>query len=292
MSNGRIPDPCLLTIGHGYSARVLAARLQPRWRVVGSVRDQDKADRLREESVAPVLWENRAAVEEAIGAATHLLVSAPPDSAGCPVLGRHAETLERATRLAWVGYLSTTGVYGDRGGDWVDEEGELRPVNPRSQWRVAAEAGWLRLGAEAGLPVHVFRLAGIYGPGRSAIERVRVGKAQAVVKDGQVFSRIHVADIAQVLAASMARPDPGRIYNVADDEPAPPQDVIAHAARLLGMEEPPEVPFETADLSPMARSFYAENKRVSNRRIKTELGVRLTYPTYRSGLAAILAAER
>jgi nucleoside-diphosphate-sugar epimerase len=286
-----IPDPCLLTLGHGYSARALAARLLPRWRVVGSVRDAGRGDHLRAEGVAPVLWENRAAVEEAIGAATHLLISAPPDAAGCPVLARHAEALGRARRLAWVGYLSTTGVYGDRGGGWVGEDDELRPVNQRSQWRAKAEADWLRLGEEGGLPVHVFRLAGIYGPGRSAIDRVRSGQAQAVVKEGQVFSRVHVADIAQVLAASMARPDPGRIYNVADDEPAPPQDVLAHAARLLGLPAPPAVPFETADLSPMARSFYAENKRVANRRIKQELGVRLTYPNYRCGLAAILSAE-
>jgi nucleoside-diphosphate-sugar epimerase len=286
-----ILDPCLLTLGHGYSARALAARLLPRWRVVGSVRDAGRGDRLRAEGVAPVLWENRAAVEEAMGAATHLLISAPPEAPGCPVLARHAEALGRAGRLAWVGYLSTTGVYGDRGGGWVGEDDELRPVNQRSQWRAKAEADWLRLGEEGGLPVHVFRLAGIYGPGRSAIDRVRSGQAQAVVKEGQVFSRVHVADIAQVLAASMARPDPGRIYNVADDEPAPPQDVLAHAARLLGLPEPPAVPFETADLSPMARSFYAENKRVANRRIKQELGVRLTYPNYRCGLAAILSAE-
>ncbi len=287
-----VPDPCLLTLGHGYSARALAARLQPGWRVVGSVRDAEKGQRLRAEAVAPVLWENRAAVEEAIGAATHLLISAPPDAAGCPVVARHGEALRRAERLVWVGYLSTTGVYGDRGGDWVDENAALLPVNQRSQWRAAAEAGWLRLAEEATLPVHVFRLAGIYGPGRSAIDRVRAGRAQAIVKAGQVFSRIHVADIAQVLAASIAKPDPGRIYNVADDEPAPPQDVIAHAARLLDLPEPARIPYESADLSPMARSFYAENKRVSNRRIKQELGVRLTYPNYRSGLAAILAAER
>jgi hypothetical protein len=287
-----VPDPCLLTLGHGYSARALAARLPSGWRVVGSVRDAAKGDRLRAEGVAPVLWENRAAVEEAIGAATHLLISAPPGAAGCPVLARHEEALRRAERLRWAGYLSTTGVYGDRGGDWVDEDDDLRPVNQRSLWRAAAEARWLRLAEHGALPAHVFRLAGIYGPGRSAIDRVRAGQAQAVIKAGQVFSRIHVADIAQVLAASIAKPDPGRVYNVADDEPAPPQDVIACAARLLGLAEPPGIPFESADLSPMARSFYAENKRVSNRRIKQELGVRLTYPNYRCGLAAILAAER
>jgi nucleoside-diphosphate-sugar epimerase len=185
-----------------------------------------------------------------------------------------------------VGYLSTTGVYGDRGGDWVDEESALDPVNERSRLRVEAEAAWL----QRDLPVHVFRLAGIYGPGRSAFDRLRAGRAQRIVKPGQVFSRIHVADIARVLAASMAAPEPGRVYNVADDEPAPPQDVIEHAAQLLGVEVPPAVPFESADLSPMARSFYRESKRVANDRIKRELGVKLLYPDYRAGLAAVLAA--
>jgi dTDP-4-dehydrorhamnose reductase len=283
-------DPCLLTLGHGYSARALAARVDSNWRCVGSVRRPEGCERLRAEGVAPVLWENREAIEEAIGAATHLLVSAPPDGSGCPVLARHGGAIARSERLRWIGYLSTTGVYGDRGGDWVDEKTPLEPVNQRSHWRVAAEAGWQRLGEEADLPVMVFRLAGIYGPGRSALDRLREGRAQRIVKAGQVFSRIHVADIAQVLAASIAAPDPGRVYNVADDEPAPPQDVIAHAAELLGMPAPPEIPFERADLSPMARSFYAESKRVSNRRIKAELGVRLAYPTYRAGLASILAA--
>jgi nucleoside-diphosphate-sugar epimerase len=285
------PDPCLLAIGHGYSARALAARLSPRWRKLGTVRRPEAAARLRAEGVAPILWENRAAVEEALGAATHVLVSAPPDVAGCPVLARYGAALAAAGRVAWIGYLSTTGVYGDRGGDWVDEESELRPVNERSRWRVAAEAQWREL-AERGLPAHVFRLAGIYGPGRSAFDRLREGRAQRVVKPGQVFSRIHVADIAQTLAASMERPAPGALYNVADDEPAPPQDVVAYAARLLGLPVPPETPFEAAALSPMARSFYAESKRVANDRIKRELGVRLMYPDYRAGLAAILASEQ
>lgn len=291
MSAGLPPDPCLLTLGHGYSARALAGRLGSGWRIVGSTRDPDGCDRLREEGVAPILWENREAVEEAIGAATHLLVSAPPDAAGDPVLLRHEAALARAKRLVWIGYLSTTGVYGDRDGGWVDEETPVAPVNRRSFWRAEAETAWLRFGEATGCAVHVFRLAGIYGPGRSALDRLREGRAQRIVKPGQVFSRIHVADIAQTLEASIRRPDPGRIYNLADDEPAPPQDVIAFAAALLGMEPPPEIPFEDADLSPMARSFYAESKRVANRRIKQELGIRLIYPNYRAGLKAILASE-
>ncbi len=290
MIGGSFPDPCLLTLGHGYTARALAARLDPEWRVVGTVRARAACDDLRAEHVAPLLWDNREAVEEAVGAATHLLISAAPDAEGCPVLARFRAAFERAERLRWVGYLSTTAVYGDRGGDWVDENSELRPSSRRGHWRVAAEEAWFQLGERTGLPVHVFRLAGIYGPGRSAFDKLRDGRARRIIKPGQVFSRIHVADIASVLLASMAKPDPGQAYNVADDEPAPPQDVIVHAAGLLGVEPPPEEPFETAEMTPMARSFYGENKRVSNERIKTDLGVVLTYPNYRAGLAAILAA--
>lgn len=281
-------DRCLLSLGHGYTARALAAGLGG-WRLLGATRDPAKAAAMRRDGVAPVLWDNRVAVEEALGAATHLLVSAPPDAAGCPVLNRHRPAIEAAPRLDWIGYLSTTGVYGDRAGGWVDEESVLAPVNARSRWRVAAERAWQELWRGGGLPVHVFRLAGIYGPGRSAFDRLRAGRAQRVVKAGQVFSRIHVADAARVLAASIDAPDPGAIYNVADDAPAPPQDVIAHAAGLLGVPIPPEVSFEAAELSPMARSFYSESKRVSNRRIKTELKLALRYPDYRAGLAAILA---
>jgi nucleoside-diphosphate-sugar epimerase len=198
----------------------------------------------------------------------------------------HAADLA-ALRPAWVGYLSTTGVYGDRAGGWVDEASALTPAGERGRRRVAAEAGWRALG----LPLHIFRLAGIYGPGRSALDSVRAGKAQRIDKPGQVFSRIHVDDIAAVLDASIARPYPGAIYNVCDDDPAPPQDVIAYACALLGRAPPPLVPFDQAALSPMARSFYGESKRVSNRRIKDELGVRLRFPDYRAGLDALAAAD-
>jgi nucleoside-diphosphate-sugar epimerase len=295
MAGTGIPDPCLLSLGHGYSARALAARLAASgagWRLLGTTRDPARAAAMRAEGVAPVLWENRVAVDEAIDAATHLLVSLPPEPEGCPALARHREAIGRSRRLGWIGYLSTTGVYGDHGGDWVDESVRPAPVNDRSRRRVEAEAAWAALGAQSDRPVQIFRLAGIYGPGRSPFERLRAGTAQRVVKPGQVFSRIHVDDIARVLEASMAAPARGAIYNVADDAPAPPGDVIAHAAALLGIDPPPEVPFEAAGLSPMARSFWAESKRVSNARIKRELGVRLAYPDYRSGLAAILAAER
>lgn len=281
---GAVPDPVLLTLGHGYSAGRVAATL-PGWRRLGTVRSAGAGAVLAAGGIEPVLWDDAAGVAAAVAAASHVLVSVPPDAEGDPVLARLGAALE-AARPRWVGYLSTTGVYGDRGGGWVDEEGALEPVNERSRWRVAAERGWLA----TGLPVMVFRLAGIYGPGRSAFDRLREGRAQRVVKTGQVFSRIHVDDVAAVLRASMERPVAGRAYNVADDEPAPPQDVIAFAAALLGVPAPVEVAFEEAGLSVMARSFYAESKRVSNRRIREELGVTLAYPTYREGLEAILAA--
>ena len=189
--------------------------------------------------------------------------------------------------MKWVGYLSTTGVYGDRGGDWVDEESPLEPNTARGQRRLQAERSWLRLHSDFGLPVHLFRLAGIYGPGRNTLLNVRDGSAKRIIKPGQIFSRIHVEDIAGVLAASIAKPNPGRAYNVCDDEPCPPQEVVEFAANLLGLPLPPEIPFEQAELSPMAKSFYAESKRVSNRRIKTELGYKLVYPNYREGLRAL-----
>jgi nucleoside-diphosphate-sugar epimerase len=222
---------------------------------------------------------------------THLLVSVPPDAAGDPVLAVHGEDIARIKGLRWLGYLSTTSVYGDHGGGWVDETAELAPSGDRGRRRVAAEAGWLELWHRRGVPVHIFRLAGIYGPGRSPFDALRAGTAKRIDKPGQVFSRIRVEDLAHVLAASISRPRPGAIYNVCDDDPAAPEAVVAHAAALLGMPAPPLVPFEAAELSPMARSFYDDNKRVSNRLIKSELGVTLRYPDYRAGLAAILADE-
>lgn len=272
----------LVTLGHGYSAAALAATLAG-WRVLGTTRSRSAA--LRAAGVEPVDWQDRAAVDRAIGMADALLVSLPPGPEGDPVLARHRPALA-ASPAAWVGYLSTTGVYGDRQGGWVDEDGALAPAGERGQRRVAAEAGWL----DTGLPVQLFRLAGIYGPGRSVLDKLREGRAQRVEKAGQVFSRIHVDDVGRVLAASLARPTPGRAYNVADDLPASPAAVVAFGAALLGLPLPPLVPFEAAVLTPMAASFWAESKRVSNARIKAELGVTLAFPDYRAGLAAVLAA--
>lgn len=279
----------LLSLGHGYSARALARRLVPQgWRIHATTRSAEKAEALKAEGVIPHVFPGED-LSAALGEATHLLVSAGPDEAGDPMLRELGDAIAaRAGALDWAGYLSTTGVYGDHAGGWVDEATPLTPSTRRGRWRVAAEAEWQAI---PGLPLHIFRLAGIYGPGRGPFSKVRSGKARRIVKPGQVFSRIHVEDIAQVLEASIRRPNPGAVYNLCDDDPAPPQDVIAHAAELLGLPLPPEEDFAEAEMTPMARSFYAESKRVRNDRIKDELGVRLFHPTYREGLAALLDAS-
>jgi nucleoside-diphosphate-sugar epimerase len=281
--------PHLLSVGHGYSAQALARRLLPLgWHVTGTTRSDAKATTLAGTGVTALVWPG-ADLGPALAAATHLLVSAGPGPQGDPLLAVARDQVAAvAPQLAWVGYLSTTGVYGDHDGGWVDETAPLTPATERGAARVAAEAEWQALAAATGLPLHIFRLAGIYGPGRGPFAKVRAGTARGIVKPGQVFSRIHVEDIAQVLQASLDLPDPGAVYNVCDDDPAPPQDVLAHAARLLGLPPPPEIDWLEAEMSPMARSFYAESKRVSNDRIKRDLGVRLIHPDYRSGLAALL----
>jgi nucleoside-diphosphate-sugar epimerase len=283
----------LFCFGLGYTALALARRLMTEgWRIAGTTRAVDKRAALASEGFEVFLFERDRPLDDASAAlagTTHLLTLIAPDEAGDPVLAHHLADLRRCATLEWVGYLGTTGVYGDRAGAWVDETAAVAPSMPRTRRRVTAEGHWLA----SGLPVHVFRLAGIYGPGpgRNALAAVRAGTARRIVKPGQVFGRVHVDDIAQVLRASIARPNPGAIYNVADDEPAPPQDVIAFACALLGVAPPPEVPYDEADLSPMARSFYADNRRIDNARIKRELGVSLRYPTYRDGLRAILDQE-
>lgn len=284
-------SPHLFCFGLGYSAAALAKRLLAKgWRVTGTCRHAARAQELRQMGIAPVLFHRAQPIRDLdrqLDSATHLLSSVPPDETGDPVLDIHGTEIAAASRcLTWIGYLSTTGVYGDRGGDWVDETSALTPSGPRGQRRLDAERAWLKLLQ----PAHLFRLAGIYGPGRSALDTVRSGKARRIVKPGQVFSRIHVEDIATVLAASMARPAPGTAYNVCDDDAADPAEVIAFACELLGVAPPPQVPFAEAELSPMARSFYDDNKRVRNDRIKHALGVTLRYPNYREGLRALLAS--
>ncbi len=270
----------LLSLGHGYSAQALA-RLLPGWRIIATTRSQEKAERLAGQGAEARIWPG-SDLRDALARASHVLSSVAPDDEGDPVIREIGPVLAESTHLRWVGYLSTTGVYGDHGGAWVDEETPLEPTTRRGQARMRAEAEWRALG----LPLHIFRLAGIYGPGRGPFEKVKAGTARRVIKPGQVFSRIHVEDIAQALAASIARPRPGAIYNVCDDDPAPPQDVIEYAAQMLGRPVPPAVPFDTAHMTAMARSFFAESKRVRNDRMKKDLGVSLKYPTYREGLAA------
>ncbi|OIP82837.1 MAG: NAD(P)-dependent oxidoreductase [Rhodobacterales bacterium CG2_30_65_12] len=283
----------LISFGHGFSARALTQLLLPAgWRVIGTTRSPDKAKALEAAGVEAMVWPGED-MASALAEATHLLLSAAPDDDGDPVLAALAgEIAANAGHIEWVGYLSTTGVYGDHQGGWVDERTPLTPTTRRGHQRVLAEGQWQALAEATGLPLHIFRLAGIYGPGRGPFAKVRAGTARQIVKKNQVFSRIHVDDIAQVLAASIARPNPGAVYNVCDNEAAPPQDVLAHAAALIGIALPPEEDYMTAEMTPMARSFYAESKRVRNTRIRKELGVELLYPTYREGLAALLALER
>ncbi|MFB2594503.1 SDR family oxidoreductase [Paracoccus sp. p4-l81] len=286
----------LFTFGHGYSAAAITRALRAQgWRVTGTTRDAAGAARIAASGATPLIWPgDPAAVAAALDSADHLLISTGPDQGGDPVLADTAarEVIRRvAPRLRWAGYLSSTNVYGDHQGAWVDEGTALSPSTGRGRARVEAEGDWQAFAADCGLPLHLFRLAGIYGPGRGPFAKVRAGTARRIIKPGQIFSRIHVDDIAAVVLASIARPDPGAVYNVCDDEPAPPEDVIEAAARMLNLPIPPAEDYATAEQSPMARSFYAESKRVRNERIKADLGVVLAYPDYRAGLAAVLAAE-
>ncbi len=292
----------LLCLGLGFSARALVRRLGDEgtdWRFSGTVRDVDAGRPDDAQAVELIGFDGTSysrALAEAIGSATHVLVSIPPSADGDPVLQHHRFDIERSLAdgpLQWIGYLSTIGVYGDQGGAWVDETTPAQPTSQRSEFRMQAERAWLDLmpiTAPAPPAVQVFRLAGIYGRGRSAIDQVRSGRARRIIKPGQVFNRIHVDDIAAVLERAMAGKGRQTVYNLADDEPAPPQDVIALAAELLERPVPPGIPFDEADLSPMAKSFYSELKRVRNDRIKEDLGIALRYPTYREGLAAIAQA--
>ncbi|MBC2857882.1 SDR family oxidoreductase [Stappia sp. 28M-7] len=280
----------LFVFGLGYSADAFVRRVSSRCETItATTRSEEKAARLAERGIVPVLFDGTApseAVREALADATHVLVSIAPGEAGDPVLAHHAADLA-AARPNWVGYLSTVGVYGNHDGGWVDEETPCRPVSRRSRQRVEAEEAWLAFAAEHDVPVQIFRLSGIYGPGRNAFMNFEKGTARRLIKPGQVFNRIHVEDIAGALEAAVHATPATRIFNVTDDEPAPPQDVITYAAKLLGVAPPPEQDFETADLSPMARSFYGENKRVSNERVKRELGYTFRYPDYRTALDAL-----
>lgn len=292
------PIKKLFCFGYGYTAQALAQALlesDPHWIIAGTTRDLVKQRTLRAQGKQMYLFDDNHPLDDpltALEGTTHLLLSIPPDDNGDPAFTFHADDLLQIDTLKWVGLVSTTAVYGDRDGGWVDEDSEIRPTNKRGSRRALAEAQWLSLHASYRMPVHIFRLAGIYGPGRSALDAVRAGNSRRIDKPGHAFNRVHIDDIVQVLIASMEKPNPGRAYNVSDDRPSPSHEVIAIACELLGMPVAELIPFEQVDQAPMARSFYLDNKRVSNRRVKEELGVSLKYPDYRSGLAACLDAER
>lgn len=280
----------LFCFGYGYSADALARRLSPRDLAVAGTRTKLATPPDLEVALAAYKGDSPSPeVRALLPGTTHLLVSIPPDLEGDAVLRHYREDIAALPDLAWVGYLSTVGVYGDCKGAWVDEDAPTRPISERSLRRVQAEQAWLDFGKETGRRVEVFRLSGIYGPGRSVVDNLRAGTARRIVKPGQVFNRIHVDDIARVLAAAIDKETTHRVYNVSDDEPAPPEDVVAYAAELLGMPIPPAVTLEEAGLSGMAASFWAETKRVKNERIRRDLGVDLLYPTYREGLRALAA---
>ena len=282
----------LFIFGMGYSAQHYArTRMNDYARISCTVRSTEKCDGLRTQGFdAHCFGPER--VDDALGAslaeADRVLVSIPPGAEGDPALATFASHLRASHNLKSVVYLSTIGVYGDHAGGWIDERTEPRPSNPRSLWRLHAEEGWRALRAGLDTPVHVLRLAGIYGPGQNALVNLRSGTAKRIVKAGQVFNRIHVEDIARAIDAAFLYSGAGDVWNVSDDEPAPPQDVVTYAARLLGVTPPPEVDFEAAQLSPMARSFYSECKRVSNSAIKERLGVQLAFPTYREAFAQMV----
>ncbi|MGR3343303.1 MAG: SDR family oxidoreductase [Paracoccaceae bacterium] len=282
----------LLCLGYGYCARALARLLLPQgWRIIGTTRDAHNLETLGANGVSTLLWPG-SDLRQAMAHATHLLVSIAPNSDGDPVLNEMSADIAKASPFEWTGYLSTTGVYGDHQGGWVDERTPLTPSTRRGHFRVTAEAAWQGLAEKKSLNLHIFRLAGFYGPGRGPLAKIQNKTARRIIKPGQVFSRIHVDDVAQVLAASIARPKPGAIYNVCDDEPAPPEDVLAYAAKLLNQPIPPAENWDSAEMSAMARSFYAESKRVSNDRIKSELGVTLKFPDYKSGLNALHSQKK
>ncbi|WP_243370717.1 SDR family oxidoreductase [Microvirga solisilvae] len=284
----------LFVFGPGYTALQFIRTYRNRFACVsGTFRSAMKAASLQNEGIVPYFFdaeEYDPDLLDEITTADALLISIPPATGLDPVLRTLSDAIASASRLRWIGYLSTIGVYGDADGGWVDETTPPNPANERSRERLTAEEQWLAIGDKTSIAIQIFRLAGIYGPGRNALAQVANGTARRIIKPGQVFNRIHSADIAQVLMASLERPSPGAIYNITDDEPAPPQDVITYAAHLLGFDPPPGIPFADADLSPMARSFYQDNKRVRNDRMKNDLGVRLRFPTYREGLEALHAS--
>lgn len=286
----------LFCFGFGYTAGFLSEALMLHdWKISGTTTGARKRDFLRKNNVDAWLFDRSRPIAdppETLEDVTHILLSIPPNNDGDPVYNVHGMDLAALKNLEWVGYLSTTGVYGDQDGNWVDERTPPAPSSRRGSSRLKAEEQWQSLCLHEGLPLHIFRLAGIYGPGRSAIDAVRSGTATCIDKPGHAFNRIHVEDIVQTLIASMNKPHPGSIYNLADDAPSPSYEVIRLACNLLGQEVPPLIPFNQAEMPPIVRSFYKDNKRVHNDAIKNELGVQLIHPNYHSGLQSCLEVEQ
>lgn len=282
----------MLCLGYGYTARHFADKLEAiGWNVTGSTRNSDKISEIKRGGANAIVWNGEPLRRDLLEGKTGLLISAAPTADGCPVLNAAIQTPRVLDQLKWIGYLSTNGVYGDHQGARVDETSELRGTSNRALWRIAAEKQWRAFAELRELRLHIFRLPGIYGPGRSAFDKIRNGTARRLYKPGQMFSRMHVDDIATTLCASVMQNHPEPVFNLCDDEPGPPQDVVSFACALLGVEPPPLIPIEDANISDMARSFYADNKRVCNQRMKDALGIKLRYPTYREGLPAVLEAE-
>jgi len=277
----------LLVFGAGFSARACALRTHSMFdHVRGTSRSPGKAEQLQAAGIEPVIFDGspKPEIAAAVASATHLLVSIAPDADGDPVLKACGEALAASRSLEWICYLSTVGVYGDHDGNWVTEDTPCRPVSARSVERAEAEAAWLSLARARDIPLAIFRLSGIYGPGRNAFVNIANGTSRRLVKPGQVFNRIHRDDIAQAFVLAVRLKADG-VFNITDDEPAPPQDVVAFAHQLAGIAPPPEIDFDTVELSPMARSFYGENKRVSNLKSRQVLGLAYAYPDYRAALA-------
>ncbi|KAA3441881.1 NAD(P)-dependent oxidoreductase [Mesorhizobium sp. SARCC-RB16n] len=272
----------IFIFGAGYTGKAFGRANTEAATIFGTTRSEEKFDVLRQTGIAPLLFDGKLTgdIGDALEKTTHLVISIAPEDAGDPVLNAARDAIAGMPDLEWIGYLSTVGVYGDHGGAWVDETAVCRPVSTRSMMRVEAEQAWLKLGREIHRPVAILRLSGIYGPGRNALVNLENGTARRLVKPDQVFNRIHCDDISGALWHLVAG-NTGGIFNVTDDEPAPPQDVVAYAASLMGVVPPPEIPFDTAQLSPMARSFYGENKRVANAALKAA-GYRFRFPNYRT----------
>jgi nucleoside-diphosphate-sugar epimerase len=287
----------LLIFGLGYSACAFAERVKDRFGTIsGTVRTLEKASRLASSFNAVHIFDSSVGSQElqyqglceAIEHADACLISIPPQGHRDPVLRAFQAELACAPHLKWIGYLSTVGVYGDYQGAWVSEQTPPRPTSARSIARWHVEEEWREFGERNGKTVQIFRLSGIYGPHKNALVNLQNGTARRIIKPDQVFNRIHVEDIAGAAAAGLEHPDLLGVFNVTDNEPAPPQDVVAYAAHLLNVPCPPDIPFENASLSEMGRSFYGENKRVSNVRLKNELGYTLRYPSYREGLVGLM----